>query len=1611
MKTANSKNQRALLSITKILKYVLVGMVCGWGLLSTAYAQVIVNLDLGNNALASNGAGFTKLGIASGDYATHNGSYYLWTNVANSGLSITMTNIAEYGGTGTLDADGFYNMAGNGPAYFTISNVPPGMPVTLYACWAWNGASHAPIIFFGGTQITVTNNGEMANPNLLTLQNVGTATASANGTVSGYWYGDEGGTPVGYQEGQIGALIINVGPCRPVVSMNGANPIGVQINTPFIDPGATALETCGNSATLTTNGTVNTAVAGAYTLTYSAVSAADNATNTATRMVNVWSTDALNLDLAESGDSISTPAGFARLNWANSNPLVFSLVSVNGSSYTVGFTNLNGTYSFNNYNTLDQDGYYVNGGVTAGFYLSGLPPGDVATLYACWGWNGATDPAVITYGGSTQTLNVGVDITAPSTSTFMQVGSAVADSTGTVRGTWTGLSGKQGQVGGMIFSISAPGGFTVSPTAITNNCHGSATFTATAAVGATNYQWYNPLSQPIPQATNTTLALTNTLPSDSGSYVIVETGPGWASTNSVTLLTENAAPPLMTLNGNSTVLLTPGSAYTELGATAYDTCAENSLPVTTNGTVNTSVSGEYDITYSAITSGGVMGSLTRAVVMINPAATVPGVSLNLDFGAETDTNAQNPITIPAGWTLLAYGDLYQSPNIWGSPSFPNPGGNNPGLTLSFGNISGWSTASGETTGANSSAVVGISTNGFFNYGSKGSDLPATFTLSGVPAGECVSIYAVEGWNGASLAPVITYGGQTTTVTASSVDASPAIGEFQYVGTAIATNGIVTGSWAGIGGPTVEGDLGGMIIQIQSIPLNNLAIAPSSIAAQCGTNLMFTASVYGLPPISYQWYDKNTNAIPGATNASFTVVDVIDTNAGNYTVVAQNGYNSLTNFATIISVLHTAPPVMTLNGANPVNVFINSPYVDAGATAFDLCAQTNLTVTSNSTVNTSVPGVYTVTYSATTADGTPGTIIRTVNVVTTPNFGPNVLVFDPTMTNIQSQLDSVFSIQQNNQFGAQRYALLFKPGVYSNLDVDVGFYTQVLGLGQMPDDTTITGNLHSDGVLPDENATENFWRSAENMDIVPTNGDQIIWAVSQGTSLRRMHIEGTLDLADFTDQNWASGGFLADSEVDDTVSSIAQQQWLSRNDVWGNWAGGVWNMVFVGVSNPPVGTWPSSVYTVVTNTPLIREKPYLSLDTNGNYVVMVPNLETNSLGITWAAGPTPAVSIPINQFYMASAQADNAASINAALSAGLNLILTPGVYQLTDSLQVTRPDTIIMGLGFATLVPQTGTPAMVISDVNGVNVSGLIFDAGPVQSPALLQVASTNSALNHSSDPTFLYDISMRVGGATPGTTASCLQINANDTVGDNLWMWRADHGNGVGWTENPCNNGLIVNGDRVTIYGLFVEHHEQYQTLWNGNWGRLYFYQSEMPYDPPSQAAWSHDGIDGYASYKVADSVTSHQAYGLGIYGVFIDCTNISSFDAIETPTNSEQVNVHDMITVYIGGNTSGNGISAIYSIINGTGPALFGPGFGGTATANCLWLDPTFYLNACPNGSNISLSLPTESWHSYQLQYKNALTDPSWSNLGSLFGGNDTLETIPGTNSATSGFYQVVSY
>ncbi len=513
----------------------------------------------------------------------------------------------------------------------------------------------------------------------------------------------------------------------------------------------------------------------------------------------------------------------------------------------------------------------------------------------------------------------------------------------------------------------------------------------------------------------------------------------------------------------------------------------------------------------------------------------------------------------------------------------------------------------------------------------------------------------------------------------------------------------------------------------------------------------------------------------------------------------------------------------------------------------------------------------------------------------PDFGSSVLVFDPSMpaAEIQKQIDTVYAVQQHSEFGVERFALLFLPGEY-HVDVPIGFYTQVLGLGATPDAVHIAGNVHSDATLPRNNATCTFWRAVEGFSVTPAGGT-MQWAVSQAAPFRRMHVKGNIVL--HQNGGWASGGWMSDSVVDGNVGAGPQQQWISRNSEWGSWTGANWNMVFVGVPHPPAGEWPAPPYTKIDRTPIVREKPFLAVDARENWSVRIPSLQANSQGVTWHGGSTPGKSIPLSRFYLAKPGADTAATINAQLAKGKDLLFTPGIYELSEPIRITRPDTVVVGLGFATLKPTRGTAAMTTSDADGIEIAGLLFDAGEEISPVLLEVGPEGSKAIHTRNPICLHDVFFRVGGAGVGRTRVNLLINSNDTIVDHTWIWRADHGAGVGWTSNVSANGLVVNGNNVTIYGLFVEHHQQFQVLWKGNRGRTYFYQSEIPYDPPDQASYtSGPGINGWASYKVADNVTDHEAWGMGVYSVFRH-PGVMLSRAIEAP-RAPGIRFHHMMTI-----------------------------------------------------------------------------------------------------------------
>ncbi|MET8169100.1 coagulation factor 5/8 type domain-containing protein [Streptomyces sp. NPDC005329] len=515
-----------------------------------------------------------------------------------------------------------------------------------------------------------------------------------------------------------------------------------------------------------------------------------------------------------------------------------------------------------------------------------------------------------------------------------------------------------------------------------------------------------------------------------------------------------------------------------------------------------------------------------------------------------------------------------------------------------------------------------------------------------------------------------------------------------------------------------------------------------------------------------------------------------------------------------------------------------------------------------------------------------------------DLGSNVLVFDPSTPDIQARLDAVFRQQESAQFGTGRYALLFRPGTYHGLNAQLGFYTSIAGLGLSPDDTTINGDVTVDAGWFGGNATQNFWRSAENLALVPVSGTNR-WAVAQAAPFRRMHIRGGLNLAP-SGYGWASGGYIADSRVDGEIAPYSQQQWYTRDSAIGSWLNGVWNMVFSGVEGAPAQSFPNPPYTTLDTTPVSREKPFLYVDGAGAFRVFLPAKRTNARGVTWGNGTPRGSSLPLARFYVAKPGV-SAATLNQALAQGLNLLLTPGIYHLDRPIQVNRADTVVLGLGYATLIPDNGVTAVKVADVDGVRLAGFLVDAGPVNSPTLLEIGPPGASRDHSAHPTTVQDVFVRIGGAGAGKATTSLVVNNRHTIVDHTWIWRADHGEGVGWETNRADYGVVVNGHDVLATGLFVEHFNKYDVQWNGQRGRTIFFQNEKAYDAPNQAAIQNGSVKGYAAYKVGDNVTAHEGWGLGSYCYYNVDPTIVQHHGFAAP-NVPGVKFHDLLVVSLGG-------------------------------------------------------------------------------------------------------------
>jgi hypothetical protein len=553
----------------------------------------------------------------------------------------------------------------------------------------------------------------------------------------------------------------------------------------------------------------------------------------------------------------------------------------------------------------------------------------------------------------------------------------------------------------------------------------------------------------------------------------------------------------------------------------------------------------------------------------------------------------------------------------------------------------------------------------------------------------------------------------------------------------------------------------------------------------------------------------------------------------------------------------------------------------------------------------------------------------------PPVWPASVFVDPT----QAQINAVFSTQggqsppNNGQFVDTRYAFLFTPKTH-NVTVNVGYYTTVMGMGASPADTIIQTVNCSDGSNTVQGgALDNFWRSAENFTTTPSTaawpGGPIgmAWSVSQACPLRRVNVNGDLYLFQVvgTQGAYASGGFMADCNVSGTITSGSQQQWFTRNTSMGGWSNSVWNMVFVGCTGNVPATNCGS-YTNVAKTPRIAEKPFITYN-NGLYYLNLPNPETNKVGPT--SNYSNVTTVNFSDVYVAVAGVDNETTINAAISSGYHVVLTPGIYNLKGFIDANKKGVCILGIGFPTLISTNGAPCIIVGiekgsanqpGAAGTVIAGILLQAGPMPTPQLLLWKSEV-------DNGLLQDCFARVGGPTNSQitqvqTDIMVEIDDANIICDNAWLWRADHDIGglVTGGANPCNTGLLVNGANVITYGLAVEHTLQDLTQWNGNNGACYFYQSEFPYDVTSAY-----GTAGYAAYRVGPKVTNFQGFGIAAYSYFRDFT-VFVPSGIVTPL-APGINFTNSLTRYLNGN---GGIENVIDTFGGPvsasnpGPAYF---------------------------------------------------------------------------------------
>ena len=518
--------------------------------------------------------------------------------------------------------------------------------------------------------------------------------------------------------------------------------------------------------------------------------------------------------------------------------------------------------------------------------------------------------------------------------------------------------------------------------------------------------------------------------------------------------------------------------------------------------------------------------------------------------------------------------------------------------------------------------------------------------------------------------------------------------------------------------------------------------------------------------------------------------------------------------------------------------------------------------------------------------------------------------------------------KTSEWSTSRYAILVGEGTYKMSDLfKLGYYTQVSGVGSDKSAVSIAPGINvlnncaksGDPGCVAPGGLDNFWRSMSDLTITG-NDKPLVFAVSQASPIRDVTIEGDqgILMCDWHtttyDCGQTSGGFIDGMKASKIGLGSQQQFYVSNSDI-NELQAGVWNIV----SNNNKGTVKGEGDSGTQNK--WNGYPFTEMKDGTLAQFKKPKLVKN--GDEWqvkyndkAASVNDFIILKLNQNEdRTKISSSDIQKINSDLGSKAGIIVMPGIYDLEDTLNIPN-NKIVLGLGLPSFVCPPTTGKCMITASEGVRVSGLVFDAPEASNfdtnkdAVLLNIGEKGSGT--STNPTILQDVYCRIAhiekGQSDASAYSCIKVNADYTIGENLWLWRADHDakfvNVLADTAK-APYGLVVYGNNVKMYGLFVEHFQNYQTVWYGKSGQINFYQSEMPYYLPKDGVSKcflpdsnvMDTTPVCSSLYIAESAAGFRGQGLGIYSYFPNA-NTNGQKAGETPFTQGTIRAKTAITI-----------------------------------------------------------------------------------------------------------------